>query len=71
LFCCCVLKVHSSVRNSILEGHVDYAVTAQSWPAFCYAGFRCNVEDVEEGLFRSSLLFKVGSRYSLLETNCC
>jgi len=48
-----------SVCANIRDGHIDYTVTAQSWPKFCYAGLSCNTEDVEQGLFRSTLLVKV------------
>ena len=48
-----------SVRTNIQEGHIDYAVTAQSWPAFSYMGFSCHVNDIEQGFFRSPLLVKV------------
>lgn len=37
-------------------------VTAQSWPLFLYHNFTCDVEDVENGLFKSALLIKVHSK---------
>jgi len=35
-------------------------VTAQSWPIFLYENFQVDPEDFEKGLFKSSLLLKVG-----------
>ena len=49
----------SSVRNHIREGHVDYSVTAHSWPNFCYLDFVCDANDIEKGLWKSPLLVKV------------
>ena len=65
-----VLPVHHklifSVRTHIREGNTNFAITAQSWPTFCYASCICDVDNIEKGLFRSSLLIKVNvfpSRY--------
>jgi hypothetical protein len=52
-----------SVRAKIRNGDPDYPVTAQSWPLFLYAGFAVNPNDIEQGLFRSSLLVKVRTRF--------
>jgi hypothetical protein len=41
------------------NGHSDYIVTAHSWPVFLYAGNKCNPDDMEEGLFRNTILVKV------------
>ena len=49
----------SSVRNHIREGHVNYSVTAHSWPNFCYLDFVCDANDIEKGLWKSPLLVKV------------
>jgi hypothetical protein len=43
----------------IRDGHHDYIVTAHSWPAFLYAGNKCNPDNMEEGLFRNGMLVKV------------
>jgi hypothetical protein len=47
------------VRTRIREGDGNFTVTAQSWPIFCYAHCTCDINDVENGLFRGSLLVKV------------
>ena len=47
------------VRNHIRDGHQDFIVTADSWPAFLYPNARGNVENIEVGLFRSAILLKV------------
>lgn len=49
----------SSVRSYIREGHVNYSVTAHSWPNFCYLNFVCDTNDIEKGLWKSPLLVKV------------
>jgi len=48
----------ASVRNNIRDGHIDYAVTTDSWPNFCYANFVCDTNDIEKGLWKSTLLVK-------------
>lgn len=48
-----------SVRANIRNGHIDFDVTAQSMPNFLYAGYKCDPEDVEKGLFKSEMLVKV------------
>lgn len=48
-----------SVRIGIRDGEFDYPVTANSWPMFCYANQTCDHQDLENGLFRGSLLVKV------------
>jgi hypothetical protein len=47
------------VRARIREFNGDYPVTANSWPIYLYAGYRCDMEDIEKGLFRSAILLKV------------
>ncbi|KZP21437.1 hypothetical protein FIBSPDRAFT_1020076, partial [Athelia psychrophila] len=47
-----------SIRTLILDRNADYPVTAQDWPAFCYAGNTCNADDIQDGLFRGPLLVK-------------
>jgi len=42
----------------IRDGHPDHIITAHSWPAFLYAGNKCNPDNMEEGLFRNGLLVK-------------
>lgn len=53
------IQVFSSVRANIREGHLAFLVTSQSWPLFLYANIICNVEDIEDGLFKGALLVKV------------
>lgn len=55
-----VIFCHYSVRKNIREGHPEFVITADSWPAFLYphAGSHNN-GDVEQGLFRSAILLKV------------
>jgi hypothetical protein len=43
----------------IRDGDSNYMVTAHSWPAFLYAGNKCNTDNIEEGLFRNGMLVKV------------
>jgi hypothetical protein len=50
-----------SMRRNIRDGHADFMVTAQSWPTFLYENFRVDPNDFEKGLFKSSILLKVGS----------
>ncbi|KAF7970326.1 hypothetical protein HWV62_24346 [Athelia sp. TMB] len=47
-----------TVRSLIREGHEDFLVTAQSWPNFMYAGYSCDVSDIENGLMKSVMLVK-------------
>lgn len=50
----------SSIRKNIRDGHPDFIVTADSWPAFLYPNARSHADgDVEHGLFRSAILLKV------------
>jgi hypothetical protein len=51
----------SRVRAGIRDGHNNYCVTALSWPMFIYAGLTCDQDNLEKGLFKGSLLVKVGA----------
>ena len=53
------IKSFSSVWAKICEGHPDFRVTTDLWPLFLYEGYKCDVNDLERGLFRSKLLVKV------------
>ncbi|KZP15450.1 hypothetical protein FIBSPDRAFT_750186, partial [Athelia psychrophila] len=44
--------------SKIRDGDGDYLVTAQSWPNFMYQGYVCDIDDAEEGLFKSPILIK-------------
>jgi hypothetical protein len=50
-----------SVRQNIRNGHPDYIVTADAWPAFLFPHARVNDEEVEDKLFKSAILVKVSS----------
>ncbi|KAH9942077.1 hypothetical protein B0H21DRAFT_696509 [Amylocystis lapponica] len=47
-----------NIRAQIKNGAPEYAITADYWPAFVYQDFTCNLNDLDEGLFRSKLLVK-------------
>lgn len=54
----CLLYIR--VRIKIRNGDPEFAVTNDSWPAFCYPHARqCSSQDIEKGLFRGELLVKV------------
>ncbi|KZP11486.1 hypothetical protein FIBSPDRAFT_756603, partial [Athelia psychrophila] len=46
------------VRAAIRASDERYAVTASSWPKFCYFDFTYNPENCEEGLWKSALMVK-------------
>jgi hypothetical protein len=54
-----ILDLFYSVRNRIREGHPDFIVTADSWPAFLYPHGLANEDQVDGGLFKSAILVKV------------
>jgi hypothetical protein len=56
----------SIVRTNIRDGHINFLVTAQSWPLFVYAGYTCDINDIEKGLFRSAMLLKVYLQFSCM-----
>ncbi|KAG6371324.1 hypothetical protein JVT61DRAFT_9617, partial [Boletus reticuloceps] len=45
-------------RQKIREFHPDYLVTAQSWPAFLYAGGQFDPNNPDNGLFKGEILEK-------------
>lgn len=47
------------VRQHIRNGHEDFVVTADSWPAFLFPHGQADPEDIEKGLFRSAVILKV------------
>lgn len=53
------LSPPQSVRQNIRDGHPDFLVTADSWPAFLYPHARANEDDMEQGLLQSAILVKV------------
>lgn len=57
---------HVRVRAAIRAGKEEYAVTASSWPIYCYANFSCDAENAEDGLWQSPLLVKVCVTRTLL-----
>jgi hypothetical protein len=52
-------KMCLRVRTHVHEGHPDFIVTADSWPAFLYPYAEGDLDNVERGLFRSAILLKV------------
>ncbi|KZP08145.1 hypothetical protein FIBSPDRAFT_761880, partial [Athelia psychrophila] len=59
LLCPCEFNwAEDEVRAAIRAGREEYAVTADSWPIYCYANFSYDPENAEDGLWRSSLLVK-------------
>ncbi|KZP24373.1 hypothetical protein FIBSPDRAFT_735796 [Athelia psychrophila] len=59
LLCPCEFNwAEDEVRDAVRAGHEEYAVTADSWPIFCYADFSYDYENAEDGLWRSSLMVK-------------
>jgi hypothetical protein len=59
-------RLSSSTRQNIRDGHPDFIVTADSWPAFLYPHGKASQEDVEHGLFQSAILVKVCGSLSIL-----
>jgi hypothetical protein len=47
------------MRQHIRDGHPDFLVTAESWPAFLYPHARGDNSNLELGLFKSAILVKV------------
>lgn len=58
------------IKRKIRNGDEDFAVTAQSWPNFFYAGYACDPLDLEKGLFKGEILVKVWiSRFYSIRTD--
>ena len=53
------LSPPQSPHQNIWDGHPDFLVTADSWPAFLYLHARANEDDMEQGLLQSAILVKV------------
>jgi hypothetical protein len=51
------------VRQQIRNGHPDFVITADFWPAFLYPVAVAS-DDVEDGLFRSAILVKVAAAFT-------
>ncbi|KZP03182.1 hypothetical protein FIBSPDRAFT_769319, partial [Athelia psychrophila] len=49
---------NEEVRSAIRAGDEEYAVTAGSWPKFCYADFLYDPENVDTGLWKSAMMVK-------------
>jgi hypothetical protein len=56
-----------SVRQKIRDGDPDFMVTASSWPIFLYAKYQSDPNNIEKGLFRSTLLLKVRFSISIIQ----
>ena len=48
------------MRQYIRDGHPDFVVTADSWPALLFPYAKAHDGDIEHGLFQSAILVKVG-----------
>ena len=48
-----------SEREAICDYHLDFLVTAHSWPSFLYEGGIYDVNDPSKGLFKGDLLVTV------------
>ena len=55
------LRVRAKIRN----GEPDFAVTADSWPAFIYAKEKVDPSNLEKGFLQSKLLVKVRAQFSI------
>lgn len=48
------------VRKKVRERHPEFLVAEDSWPRFLYdTGYRYDPNNIEKGLFKSTLLLKV------------
>ncbi|TFY56609.1 hypothetical protein EVJ58_g7537 [Rhodofomes roseus] len=47
-----------SVRTKIRNGDPNYKLTPAHWPALFYANYKCDLGDLEKGLFYSPILVK-------------
>ncbi|KAG9310370.1 hypothetical protein JVU11DRAFT_9503 [Chiua virens] len=50
-------------RQNIRDFHPDFLVTAQSWPAFLYAGGQSDPANLDSGLFKNEILVKACSAH--------
>jgi len=55
--------MNCSVRKHIRDGHPDFIVTADSWPAYLYPFAQAGQDEIEHGLFKSAILLKVSTIY--------
>ena len=54
--CLTIVRVWKNIR----EHHLQFLVTEDSWPKFLYnMGHKYDLDNIEKGLFRSTLLLKV------------
>lgn len=60
------INLQFSHRQNIRDGHHDFAVTGDLWPALLYPHAKGDPEEAGEGLFKSALLIKVFS-FSILK----
>lgn len=52
------------VRQNIRDGHEEFAITADSWPAFLFPHAKADPGDIAKTLFRSALLLKVTKEFT-------
>lgn len=57
----CQLTNSHRVRQNIREGHPDFPVTSELWPAFLYPHAKGDQTNIAEDLLRSALLVKVSA----------
>lgn len=50
------------MRQKIRDGHADYPVTGDAWPAFLYPHAKGDSKHVVKGFLRSAILVKVSIR---------
>lgn len=47
------------IRQNIREGHPDFIISEDLWPAFLYPHGKYDPNNIEVGLFKSALMVKV------------
>ena len=58
------------MRQNIRDGHPDFLVTADSWPALLYPHAKAIEDDMEHGLFQSAILVKVLHYFNRISRLC-
>lgn len=54
------LSYSCRVRQDIRDGHEDFVVTGDSWPAFLFPHAKApDPKELEKGFFKSAILLKV------------
>lgn len=55
------------VRQNIRDGHPNFIISEDSWPAFLYPIDKYDPDNIEKGLFKSAILLKVFTDYSICQ----